>query len=215
MTYKNERCPRCGNVARGELAPNGGRDFANWAGKEMAHSGVESAVDSFGVGPILGGILYAVGEMAADSAVDAATSNIGEAFAFECPNCGHRWVSNGRPPMPPQIIAQVREEYLNELRDKPTAVARVFGILAGAFTFIFCICCMMSSKDDVGFWEISKWAVYGFMFFALATVFGIIAIVKGKKAAWMTREERACANQDLSQFKEAHPQLFKNYSQYS
>lgn len=52
------------------------------------------------------------------------------------------------------------------------------------------------------------------MSFALATVLGVIAIVKGKKTAFMTREERACEKQNLFEFKETHPQLFEKYKQY-
>lgn len=217
MTYKNEQCPRCGNVVRGELAPNGGRDFANWAGKKVAKQGVmDVSAEIAACDPLAGMATAVLGTIFAGKAVDAATSNIGEGFVFECPGCGHRWLSNGRPPMPPQIIMQVREEYLYKLStEKPIAAARVFGTLAIVFSFIFFICCIMAGNDDVGFWEVSQWAVLGILFFPLATVFGIIAIVKGKRAASKTREEQACETQDLFEFKETHPQLFSKYNQYS
>lgn len=209
MKCKNEECPNCSNFVRGEYVPVQGRDFLTKGGKTLAVTALDQVV------PFSGTVMdYLIGDTIDESLNELIDEfDDSEKFVFDCPKCGHKWTSFGRPSMPDHIIEQVRNQYTEELRKKrPYISSIIFSALSIFSTYGCYVATTMATEGD--FMDSLEAGFSIIIYSLLLIVFIVIAIFKWSKIAALNREIAVCKNQTLQEFYHSNKNLFNDYKQY-
>lgn len=198
--YKDEECPKCGNYVRGQFAPSGSREFFTKGIKTAALAAADNQVPYLGTGIdlVLGKHIDGLFDGIADE-LDGS-----EEFIFECPKCGNKWVSSGRPQMPEELILQIRDSYVEDLRHKRPIISSVIWSALAIYCLVFMFI-GVAEEDGV------RIAVAFFM----SIPFIIVAVVKLNKIRSINREISECESIPLQEFKMKYRALFRKYPQYS
>lgn len=107
-------------------------------------------------------------------------------------------------PMPEEIIGTVRLNYIQSIKKKrPYASTAIFALIT-----LYCIVCMLIGVADNN-------GVQIVLSFVLAIPFLIPAIFKFKKISALNHEIEECNIQSPREFKIAHRDLFRAYTQYN